>query len=94
MASCDFTIWTDDDGGTIRLTTNSPASHYRLPVLVVDAADLSGDFGPADLLGTSGIYAADLVAQWGSEEARTETERAAARRFLDQWPGGPTLTAA
>lgn len=91
MATCNFTLLTDSDGGTIRLTTDSPASHYRIPVLQVTAADLDGDFGPSDPLGPSGILAADLVAYWAREPGRTDAELEAARLFLGQWPEGPSL---
>lgn len=86
MAKCDFLILTDGDGGTLRLTTDSPASHYRIPVLVADAADLSGHFGPADRLGASGLTAADLVVHWATQAGRSPEELAAARLFLGQWP--------
>ena len=54
-------------------------------------ADMAGHFGPSDMLGPSGIRAADLVAQWGSDPTRSDAERTAARLFLGQWPEGPSL---
>jgi hypothetical protein len=88
----DYLILSDDNGGTARLTTDSPASSYGIPVLVLDADDIRGEFGPADTLPTDQpLTGADLVATWGSEPERTEEERTAAGRFLRQWPDGPQL---
>lgn len=80
----------DDDSGTARLTTDSSAISYGIPVLVFDADDIRGEFGPADALpADSPVTGADLVARWGSE--RAEGERLAARHFLRQWPDGPQI---
>ncbi len=92
----DITIITDPDGGTAVLTCNSPNSHYGAPVLQIDAEDIDGEFGPADLIDFSGIGqgllpAANIVAAWASDPERTDEEREAARRFLCQWPDGPQL---
>lgn len=88
----DYLILSDDDGGTARLTTESASSSQGNPVLVFDAYDIRGDFGPADALPTDQpITGADLVARWGNELERTEAERSAARRFLSQWPDGPQI---
>ncbi len=92
----DILITTDPDGGTAVLTTNSPCSHYGCPVLRIEAEDVDGDFGPADLIDFSGIGqgmapAANIVAGWAMAPARTDEEREAARRFLCQWPEGPQL---
>jgi hypothetical protein len=77
------------------LTTDSPASHYGLPVLRIDAADVAGDFGPADLLGDvdrpETLTAAEIVAGWAMNAERNEEELEAARTFLSQWPEGPQI---
>lgn len=92
-------IQTDKDGGTAHLTTDSSQSHYGCPVLRIRAEDIDGDFGPADLIDTSGdpdnihpesiVTAGQIVAGWASRPERTDEERAAARMFLRQWPDGP-----
>jgi len=86
-----YLILTDDDGGTTRLTTEHAASSYKIPVLVIEAEDVAGVFGPADLIGDSGISGADVVAAWGRAPERTDHERDAARRYLQQWPDGPQI---
>jgi len=92
----DILITTDPDGGTAVLTCNSPASRYGCSVLRVEAEDVDGDFGPADLIDFSGIGqgmapVAIIVAGWAMATERTDEEREAARRFLRQWPEGPQL---
>lgn len=94
--SDDILITTDPDGGTAVLTTNSPASHYGCPVLRIEAEDVDGDFGPADLIdfgavGQGIIPAATIVHAWATAPQRSDEERQAARRFLRQWPDGPQL---
>ena len=69
-------IATDPDGGTAVLTTDSPASHYGVPVLRIGAADVEGDFGPADLIGDIDrpetlATAACIVAGWAMNAARS-----------------------
>lgn len=88
----DYLILSDHDGGTARLVTDSTASSYGIPVLVLDGEDIRGDFGPADVLPTDQpLTGADLVARWGSEPERTTSELKAARLFLGQWPDGPQI---
>jgi hypothetical protein len=88
-------IMKDKDGGTAYLTTESPASHYGIPVLQITAEDVDGDFGPGELIGDleAGplMYAADIVASWAKQPGRTEAELKAARMFLRQWPEGPQI---
>jgi len=91
-----YLILTDADSGTARLTDETCASRYGLPVLVIDAEDCQGDFGPADLIGNldrpeSLMHAAEVVAAWGRAPERTDDERDAARRYLQQWPDGPQI---
>ena len=74
----------------IELTTNSPASHYGIPVLRIDG----DDYGPADSIehtryahaggtaGTAGCFVA-AAANAG------EMDLGAARAFCAQWPDGP-----
>lgn len=76
------------------LTTEHAQSSHNIPVLLVDGIA----YGPADLvpgLPNEDIFgpttAADLVRTWGNG-TRTEDERAAADRYLSQWPAGPQLT--
>ena len=40
----DILISEDKNGGTAILTTNSPVSHYGIPVLRITAEDVAGDF--------------------------------------------------
>lgn len=89
----DILILRDKNGGTAILTTASPASHYGIPVLQIDADDVSGDFGPGDLLGElPNIFpAANIVAAWGRAPERTNEEREIAARYLRQWPEGPQV---
>lgn len=96
MKTMDIIICTDPQGGIARLTTDSPASHYGIPVLRVEAEDVSGDFGPADLIGDIEkpdklITAAQVVAGWASKPERTKAEIETAASFLRQWPEGPQI---
>lgn len=88
----DYLILSDQEGGTARLTTDTPASSYGIPVLVIDADDIQAELGPADIVPSSPpIMAADIILAWGSRPNRSEEERAAAERYLRQWPDGPQL---
>jgi hypothetical protein len=92
----DILVCKDSKGGTAILTTASPASHYGIPVLRIDAEDVSGDFGPSDLLGnldepSKMFHAAGMVAGWAGQPGRTPEEIEAARKYLAQWPEGPQL---
>lgn len=90
--SMDDLILPDQEGGTARLTTDTPASSYGIPVLVIDADDIKAELGPADIVPSSPpITAADIVITWDSQPDRNEEERAAADRYLRQWPDGPQL---
>lgn len=89
-------ILEDEAGGTAVLTTESSASHYGVPVLRIEADDVDGDFGPADLIGdldkpSTLMTAASIVAPWGNQPERTAAERKAARQFCAQWPEGPQV---
>ena len=46
----DLIVSEDMNGGTAILTTDSPASHYGMPVLQITSEDIDGDFGPGDLI--------------------------------------------
>ncbi len=86
----------DRSGRTVYLTTNSPASHYGLPVLQITSEDVAGDFGPSDMVGhlerpDTIVTAAGVVAGWAMQPERTSTEIKAARAFLSQWPEGPQI---
>ena len=84
-------------GGTMRLTNQTAASSYGIPVLVIeDAGPLNGEFGAADIVGDwdgpgTCATAASIVATWGGKAERTVDEYDAARLFLQQWPEGPQL---
>jgi len=92
----DILILKDEKGWTARLTTESPASHYGIPILQITADDVDGDFGPSDIIGTVDkpdelLTAAQIVYAWGTQRDRREEEREAARSFLRQWPEGPQI---
>lgn len=88
-----------DDGSAIRLTTDSPASHYGIPALRYDGCDCP-DRGPAETL-CEHAYHAGVVALFGAQTAAAEVlrvasdlhrnEYAAAQAFLGQWPDGPQV---
>jgi hypothetical protein len=80
-------LLTDKSRGTATLTTDSPQSHYGLPILRIES---EGDFGPADMVDHI-VTAADIVAGWASNPGRTAEEIGAARMFLRQWPDGPQI---
>ena len=89
-------IMTDAHGGTVRLTTRGASSRSGAPVLRVESKEISGDFGPSDLIDASGIGggtfpAAVVVLGWAEEGDRTPEEIEMARWFLDQWPEGPQI---
>jgi hypothetical protein len=91
-----YIVLSDSEGGTGRLTTDSPASNGGVPVLEIDTEDVNGTFGPSDLIGDIDkpetlTRTASLVAAWASEPDRTEDELTAAHRFLHQWPEGPNV---
>jgi hypothetical protein len=83
------------------LTTESPSSHYGIPVLRLEGSkvlDPLPDLGPADRM-PSGLTAADLVVACAMGELyagfggrivpMSRRTKAAARAFLAQWPKGP-----
>jgi hypothetical protein len=84
----DILVLKDKKGGTARLTTDSPMSHYGAPVLRIEAEDIDGDFGPSDLLGNlPNIHTAGgVVMGWLSQTGRTRQEIEAGRKFLMQSP--------
>ena len=86
-----YLIMTDSKAGTVRLTTDHAASSYGSPVLVIEAEDVKGAYGPADTIGDSGIRGADIVAAWDRKLDRTPEERAAAGSYLRQWFEGPQV---
>lgn len=92
----EYVILTDSEGGTAILTDETAACRYGIHVLLIDAEDLKGEFGPADLIGDLDrpetlMHAAEPVLAWALKPERTPEEREAARRFLAQWPEGPQL---
>lgn len=72
------------------MTTDSPLSHYGIPVLRITDCPNAGDYGPAEtvgapLVGEPGISAAAFAIQqiaFGLDEADV-------RAFCAQWPDGP-----
>lgn len=89
MASYHQTLVTYLDGTSLVLTTDSPASHYGLPVLRHEGCDKCADMGPADVIplcaepqNVRDLFgprsARDVVATWASEQ-QTEADR-----FLSQ----------
>ena len=87
----DILIRRDEKGGTIILTTNSPASTQGIPILKVDTEDTEGEFGPSDIIGEDLLTAAEVVVGWAKEKKRIKEKIEAARLFLSQWPGGPQI---
>jgi len=85
----DFLILTDEDGGAVRLTSTAAESSYGIPVLEITGADISGAFGPGDLVGDLDkpetlVCAADIVRTWLQDPGRTPAEAQAARLFLGE----------
>jgi hypothetical protein len=93
-------IMRDENGGKIRLTTESPGSRYGIPVIRIEAADMpdSPDYGPGDTI-VPGLTGFDLVEGWlagevGEKHGELPPEiEAAARRFLEQLPQREARTA-
>lgn len=99
----EYVIWKNGDTNMVTLTTNSPQSHYGIPVLRMELLDCP-DLGPRDNIpfpdgaikvfddeDQNKITAADVVFLWGYHKERTKEERAAARLFLSQDPEGLQL---
>lgn len=85
-----------DDGETLSLTTESPASHYGIPALRYSGCGCP-DMGPADNLCTHawGAHARALFGECTAAYtvkrfATAETEEVC-RHFLQQWPEGPQI---
>ena len=90
----DIVILIDEHGGTARLTTDSNQSPSGIPLLRIEAGDISGDFGPADEVERESgerFTMAEVVAGWARQEERTLEEVEAASLFLKQWPEGPQV---
>lgn len=82
----DVLVMKDEQGGTATLTIFSPMSRYSKPVLRIEADDISGDFGPGDMIQTPDgiITAGQVVAGWMERPGRTDQEKAAGKSFLSQ----------
>lgn len=76
----------DSKGGVSRLTTEHSLSSYGLPVLVIEAEDVSGAFRPGDQV-APGITAASIISGWMRQPGRSKKEKEAAEKFLSQSPG-------
>ncbi len=94
----EYILSTEKETGSaaVTLTTDSPQSHYGIPVVRFELLPDSPDCGPADLWPDSlgmldGLTCADEVFAWGRKAERTEEEISAAKLFLSQWPDGPQL---
>lgn len=84
----------EGDGSTVLTDEHEAASPGR-PVLLVEAEDVRGVFGPRDLItgpGGEQIHAASVVVGWASEDGRTPEELAAAHAFLSQLVPAPSPT--
>lgn len=69
------------------LTTNSPSSHYGIPVLrIVDDDGNVTDLGPADPMPPG--MGAKTAAEWAVAHA-SELGLDLTRSFCSQWPDGP-----
>ena len=91
-----YLVLNDPDGGMAFLTTESAVGTCGVPVLRITAADVDGDFGPADVIGDLSrpetlVSAAEIVAAWAAKDERSDAETEAARRFCAQWPEGPQV---
>ena len=89
MNCIDILIASDDKGGEIRLTNQRASSRAVTLVLSIKGEDISGDFGPSDLIDFSSIGrgmlpAEDIVAGWLQSDGRRPEELVAARLFLHQ----------
>jgi hypothetical protein len=75
---------------SFELTTDDPASHYGIPVLLNHHGEA---FGPSDILNLYPRFghcsAAAFVVRYAQELG--EDEREAAKQFCRQWPAGPQL---
>jgi len=87
----DILVKVDEKGGTVILTTDSPASTQGAPILKVDTEDLEGEFGPSDILGEDLLTAAEFIVEWARTGERSKAETQAAKLFLSQWPEGPQI---
>ena len=84
--------------GAYTLTTEHPASHYGIPVLL--GTNPEGPFGPADnivsqayrdLFGEEYRSAGEMVARNVSHNRVPADVIDAARRYCSQWPDGPQV---
>lgn len=88
-----YQITKDEKGGEAWLTNENSASHYGIPNLEITGEDVSGVFGPADIIGEPPrlITGAQIVVGWAAQAERTDDEREAARSFCAQYPEGPQI---
>lgn len=87
----EYRIAKDNETPTITLTTDSPQSHYGIPVLRYEMHDCK-DFGPMDIIPNfhnlelfdTPITAGSIIFTWADNRKRTRKERNAARLYLSQ----------
>lgn len=83
-----------NEGPTVRLTTDSPASSYGVPVLRIED-DTPTDYGPADIVVTPdyprGERAAHIVCEHADDWPEGSAEWLACQAFCRQWPEGPQV---
>ena len=83
-------IYSPRDGENLSLTTESASSSYGIPVMRIESPELTGDFGPADLLGPNLTAAKALVGLHHNIPLEGDALEAA-KQFLSQWPDGPQI---
>lgn len=100
----EIVIYENEVGGkNVTLTTDSPQSHYGIPVLRYENFACP-DFGPADMLpdfhpefdgqlGIDGVSAAEIVILFALREADklSGNKIKFIDSFLRQWPVGPQV---
>lgn len=87
------------------LTTDSPMSHYGIPVLrfadEFDDQNRTNDYGPADMIEHGDAVdtfgpetSAEFICRWvdGQCDTLSSSAVAAAKLFLRQWPDGPQIS--
>lgn len=89
MNDIDILIASDDKGGAMRLTNQTESSRDGSLVLSIKDEEVSGDFGPTDMIDFSSVGggllpAEDIISGWLQTGVRQPEELEAGRLFLHQ----------